>query len=92
MADAVEAVRQDVDLESADGYLGESKNRPALVFVKSPQSATLLAGNLVGAGIDLGTAWSRDLADWVSENYTDNWGLVVNRRPTLTPDHIVVSL
>jgi hypothetical protein len=58
------------------GYLRDPHNQPALVFVKSPQSATVLASGLVDAGIDLSTQWSRDLADWVSENYTDGWGLV----------------
>lgn len=58
------------------GYLSDGQNRPALVFVKSPQSATNLASDLVKAGIDLGTDWSCDLADWIAQNYTDNWGLV----------------
>ncbi len=62
------------------GYLSDGQNRPALVFVKSPQSATNLASDLVKAGIDLGTDWSCDLADWIAQNYTDNWGLVKSLR------------
>ena len=62
------------------GYLSDGQNRPALVFVKSPQSATNLTSNLVKAGIDLGTDWSCDLADWIAQNYTDNWGLVKSLR------------
>jgi hypothetical protein len=61
-------------------FLKDPQNRPALIFVKSPQSATRLADALVNAGIDLSTPWSRDLADWVSENYTSDWGLVESLR------------
>src|SRR6516225_2413129 len=45
--------------------LRESCGFPALVFVKSPQSATALAEGLVHAGLDLGTEWSGNLSQWI---------------------------
>lgn len=74
--DSVDVQASQDKVASLAGYLNDPQNRPALVFVKSPQSATLLAEDLVKAGVDLGTQWSRDLADWVSKNYTANWSLV----------------
>jgi hypothetical protein len=74
--DPVDVQASQDNVSSLAGYLHDPQNRPALVFVKSPQSATVLADGLVNAGIDLSTQWSRELADWVSENYTENWGLV----------------
>jgi hypothetical protein len=74
--DPVDVQGSQDNVSALAGLLDDPQNRPALVFVKSPQSATTLARDLVNAGINLSTQWSCDLADWVSENYTENWGLV----------------
>jgi len=78
--DSIDVQASQDNIASLATYLADGQNRPALVFVKSPQSATELAEGLVEAGIDLSTDWSRQLADWISENYTSNWSLVQSLR------------
>ena len=80
--DPIDVQASQDNVTSLASYLNDGQNRPALVFVKSPQSATELAERLIEAGINLGTGWSRQLADWISHNYTSNWALVDSLKGT----------
>lgn len=78
--DPVDVQESQDNVSSLAHYLSDLRNQPALVFVKSPRSATELAERLVKTGIDLSTSWSHDLADWVSTYYTADWSLVAALR------------
>src|SRR5258707_11490289 len=78
--DPIDVQTSQDDVARLATLLANDQNRPALVFVKSPKSATRLADSLVNTGIDLGTDWSRHLADWISVNYTSKWSLVESLR------------
>ncbi|HVZ18331.1 MAG TPA: DEAD/DEAH box helicase [Terriglobales bacterium] len=74
--DPVDVQSSQDDVETLAKFLASEANQPALVFVKSPQSATELAKGLVAAGLNLRTKWSEDLSQWIAENYTPAWPLV----------------
>lgn len=74
--DPVDVQASHDDIDKLAGFLKDTQNIPALVFVKSPKSASDLAAALIGTGIDFGTEWSRRFADWAAENYTSNWSLI----------------
>jgi len=74
--DAVNVQSSQDDVQTLASFLRDEVNQPALVFVKSPQSATALAEGLVHAGLDLGTEWSGNLSQWIAQSYTADWPLV----------------
>jgi hypothetical protein len=78
--DAFDVQSSQDDVETLANFLADEANQPALVFVKSPQSATALAARLVQARLNLGTGWSGNLSQWIAQNYTPDWPLVESLR------------
>lgn len=78
--DPIDVQSSQEDVANLAKLVSDPNNQPALIFVKSPKSATDLAGALVSEHVELGTAWSRQLADWIAQRYTPDWALVDSLR------------
>lgn len=76
--DAVDVQSSQNDVAMLADFLADESNQPALVFVKSPQSAANLAAGLIQARLELATDWSERLSQWIAQNYTADWPLVAS--------------
>jgi len=75
-ADTSELAVEDSHPSQLHELLKEPGNVPALVFVRSPNSASDLTESLLEDGVSINSDWATAYANWLGEHYSEKWSLV----------------